>query len=263
MHSTDDFLKTGIEAIKNAEKIIMSYFGKNINFQTKSDNSPVTIADQEAEKIIRETISKKFPDHNFFGEEGGRTNKPSDYLWTIDPIDGTRHFTRGLPFFISLLSLSYKGKTVLAIVNHPYEDTILTSIRDQGAYLNQKQKLSVSQTNSLSLVHAGTGSVKYFDQLGLLSQLTKLNWDISVLKATEESRTYTALAKGEIDAIALPKGYAWDFAAPTLILEEAGAKVTDLYGKPLDFSTDQPMTFLAANPTLHKLILPYFLGNKG
>ncbi|NCN58674.1 hypothetical protein COW99_05215 [Candidatus Roizmanbacteria bacterium CG22_combo_CG10-13_8_21_14_all_38_20] len=99
MQDKSKFLKTAIEASNIAGKITTNYFNKGFSVQVKKDNSPVTIADKEAETAIREHMHKAFPNHGFLGEEQGRNTTDSEYTWIIDPIDGTKNFTHKLPFW--------------------------------------------------------------------------------------------------------------------------------------------------------------------
>jgi len=262
MPSTDNFLKVGIEAVKKAEKIILEYFSAGVNtgvdFKKKPDNSLVTEADLAAEKAIREVISKSFGDHEFLGEEFGDSHLNSDYVWIIDPIDGTRYFSRGMPFFMTLLSLHFRGKPIVGILNYPAQQKIITAIKDKGTFLNQKQKLEVSKIANLDRAFVSTSSIKYFSDQDQLESLARLNWSVSVLNSLEESRALSKMAQGIIDGWIVGKGFSWDFAAAALVLEEAGAVVSNLHGEKLNFLSTARMSFLATNPILHQKIVPYF-----
>ena len=91
-----EFLKTAIEAAKNAERVIMKHYSPDIAIEMKPDNTPVTAGDREAEEIIVKTIKEKFPEHGFIGEEG--TSKEAEFKWIIDPIDGTTNYVRGMSY---------------------------------------------------------------------------------------------------------------------------------------------------------------------
>lgn len=93
------FLRTALDAVRAAEAVINRYYQSNVAVELKADRTPVTVADVQAEQAIHEVISRAFPDHGFYGEETGRSQRDSDYLWLVDPIDGTKSFVRQYPFF--------------------------------------------------------------------------------------------------------------------------------------------------------------------
>ena len=102
-----------------SEKIISKYFRKNLEIETKDDESPVTIADKKVELLIRELIQKNYPEHGILGEEFDQTNIESEYIWVIDPIDGTRSFIAGHKDFGTLIALVYKNQPIIGIINCP------------------------------------------------------------------------------------------------------------------------------------------------
>lgn len=254
------FLQTGLEAVNEASKIILKYYN-NLDLEDveiKKDGSPVTIADKKAEQLIKKIILDEFPDHSFIGEEGSDIKNKSEYTWILDPIDGTRYFTSNMPFFTTELALIKNGEPIIGISHNPSANQTLTAIKNQGAYLNTKTKLQVSSATELKKVAVSAGSLKYFQEHNQLENLAKLNWDISQLRGLEESRMNLLLAQGILDCIMIPKGWSWDFAAVYLILKEAGAEVTNLFGEKLDFNSKEPQSMLAANKVLHSKIVKYF-----
>src|SRR4030042_1336109 len=112
-------IDVAIEAAKAAGELAYRYFKTQPKVSYKPDKSPVTKADIEAEKLIRKIISKNFPDHGFIGEELGQTNPNARFKWVIDPIDGTKQFVRGIPFWATLLALLENGKPILGVVYSP------------------------------------------------------------------------------------------------------------------------------------------------
>src|SRR6185437_12473234 len=102
-----------------AAAVIRGYFRQKIAVDDKSDASPVTIADREAEAAMRRLIEKRFPDHGIFGEEHGKTRPEAEYVWVLDPIDGTKSFISGIPLFGTLIGLTFRGRPVLGIVDQP------------------------------------------------------------------------------------------------------------------------------------------------
>jgi histidinol-phosphatase len=111
------FLDVGLEAVKAATKVITE--AKSFSILTKGDQSPVTKIDKQAEKVIRKIITKHFPDHGFLGEEYGDTNKEAEYIWIIDPIDGTKNFIRNIPTYSTQLALMKDNELIVGISHLP------------------------------------------------------------------------------------------------------------------------------------------------
>jgi histidinol-phosphatase len=257
-----NYLKAGLEAVESSSRIILSYYQQQLQEEEKDDSSPVTIADREAEQTIIGSLSAKFPDHGFMGEEFGRKNPAAEYTWIVDPIDGTRYFVHGLPYFTTELALMHQGEIIVGISHFPATGEAMTAVKGQGAWKNQTEKLRVSSATNMKKAILSSGSIKYFDSLNLLESLSKLNQKVSMLRGLEEGRASHLLAEGLIDGLLMPKGYIWDFAAICLIIQEAGGIVTDFSGKKLNLTSDQPMSMLACNPKLHQQILPYLSKTK-
>ena len=113
------FLFVALEAASKAEAVIMDYYSDSMASEIKSDGTPVTVADTEAEQIIIDTISDAFPDHGFLGEESGDTHSSSPYVWIIDPIDGTKNYIRHIPLFGTQIALMKSDELVLGVSNLP------------------------------------------------------------------------------------------------------------------------------------------------
>ena len=122
-------LEIAIEASRAAAEIIKKYYQGNFQIEIKNDQTPVTEVDIQAEKIIKEIILNAFPDHGFYGEETNRENYDSDFLWLVDPIDGTKGFVRGYPFFSTQIALMHKDQIILGVSNAPiFEEIILLNL---------------------------------------------------------------------------------------------------------------------------------------
>ncbi len=248
------FLKVGIEAVKEAEKVILHYFDTNIKIENKADGSPVTIADKKAEQIIRKIITSAFPDHGFIGEEYENQKNTSNYTWVIDPIDGTRNYSHGIPLFATELALFEKDQPILGISNAPLLKKLLTAEKGKGSFLNETTKLQVSTVSDVSDAYISVGSIKYFE--GKYDTLIKLNKECGGMKGFGDTWSYHFVAEGKLDAILEAKVKIWDIAAISVIVEEAGGIVTDLDGNKI---TTTSHSILASNQFLHKKILDYIL----
>lgn len=223
-------IDVAIEAARQAGALAYRYFKTQSTRVTyKPDNSPVTKADIEAEKLIRKIIIKKFPDHGIIGEELPAVNPDAKFKWIIDPIDGTKEFVRGIKTWSVLLALLENTKPVIGVAYYPYSDEIFVAQKGKGALLNGK-KTEVSKVKDLKVSAISHGSVNRFQRLNKLSSLAKIC-------ATVQSRRslstlgYNLLWKGQVDVVLEPGGGIQDFAAPSIITKEAGGKFTDFDGR--------------------------------
>lgn len=253
MQST--FLEVGLEAVAAAQKILLHYFDTNIASVRKSDNSPVTIADREAEAAIKHIIQKYFPDHGFYGEEEGEHNETAEYTWIIDPIDGTKSYMRGLPYFATELALVHRSEIILGISNAPVLGKLLHAEQGKGTRLNAKQ-VNVSSITNLEDAFLCHGSLRSFIPLGQFDHLGNLFGNCFAEKGFGDTWGFHYVAEGRIDGIVLAKIYYWDVAAQVILIEEAGGKVTDMYGQSL---TKDSRTVVASNGLLHDQILSYLV----
>lgn len=243
------FLETALTAVKEAEKIILKFYEKHITVQTKKDNSPVTQADKEAEEAIRRVISSAFPEHKFLGEEFGRSDSiaDSDYVWIIDPIDGTKNFIRGIPIFGTQIGLMHKKEFVVGINSMPAMGALLYAEKGQGAYLHNK-KITVSSTAQVSNAYISYGTMRYFEEVAKKEKLLSLVSQSYHARSFGDCWAFALVAEGKLDAVLEGKLNIWDIAASVPIIQEAGGRVSDLAGNPITLSTD---SFLATNGVLH------------
>ncbi|HEY5807552.1 MAG TPA: inositol monophosphatase family protein, partial [Povalibacter sp.] len=113
------FLIAALEAANAAAEVIRRYYQRNLEVIIKADKSPVTQADVETEKVIRDLIGSRFPDHGFYGEETGQSALDAEYLWLVDPIDGTKAFVREYPFFSTQIALMHRGRLIVGVSSAP------------------------------------------------------------------------------------------------------------------------------------------------
>lgn len=250
------YLKTGIRAVEEAEKVILKYFDTDLNIETKKDGSPVTIADKQAEQVIREIISESFPDHGFVGEEFGETGGESEFSWIIDPIDGTKNFSHGIPFFSTEVALLKGNEIILGISNAPALKKFVFAEKNQGAYTKSGKKLNVSSVSNLKDAFISTGGLKHFEKMGKVKEFQEIGEKCLGMKGFGDSWSYHFVAEGKLDVVLEAKVRIWDIAAISIIVEEAGGKVTDLKGNSISLSSK---SILASNKVLHQEILNYFI----
>ena len=120
--------------MKPAKREVLKLYRGQFSVDLKEDQSPVTIADRKAEEILRKKISQYFPEHGIIGEEFGNYNLDAEWVWTIDPIDGTRSFIRGLPLFACMIALLHKGKPVLGIIELPALGETAWAVEGKGSF---------------------------------------------------------------------------------------------------------------------------------
>lgn len=246
------FLKIALQAVLDAEHLIMDYYKGDIAVELKKDLSPVTIADKEAEKTIIKTIQKAFPDHGFLGEESGDTNLHAEYKWIIDPIDGTKNFTRKIPLFATELALMKNDDVIAGVSNVLGLKELYYASKNEGAYSSSDIRLNVSSTNTLSKSHITLGGLNHFQTIEKIDQLLSVIKGSSRVRAIGDAYAYHLLASGRLEAVIEAKIRIWDVASLMLIIEEAGGKVTDIEGNKL---TKDSTTILATNGRIHEEIL--------
>ena len=137
-------LEVAIKAALQAGKILEKYFEGEILRETKEDKSIVTRADRESEDVIKKLISETYPDHSIWGEETGLTENGNEYKWHIDPLDGTRNFANGIPFFAVSIALQHEGEIIVGVVYNPAMKALFYAEKGKGAYWNKK-RIFVSQ----------------------------------------------------------------------------------------------------------------------
>ena len=247
-------LEVALAATKIAEKVIRQYYQSDFAVEIKADKSPVTIADKTAEAEIKKFISQKFPEHNFLGEEGGGKKKDSKYTWIIDPVDGTKNFTRNLPFFCTQLGLMVDGEFIIGVANWPILDSCMYAERGAGAYLND-QPITVSKVNKIDESYFCHGGVKYFKEYGLLDQVAKLSAKTRFSRGWGAEFGQYYLPTGHLDINVDAYVEVWDIAAFIVILEEAGGKITDFEGNKISPETTR---IVSTNGLLHDQVVSYF-----
>ncbi len=235
-----------------AGKLVMRYYGK-AKVEVKRDGSFVTAADKASEKFIKKEITKAFPDHSILGEETGITGDGSDYLWCVDPVDGTTNFKVQNPFFNVSIALTKNGKPLVGVVYFPVMDEIFYAEKGKGAFLNGK-KIHVTSTNKIQdsflLYCPGRNMLHNAKMLRFEMKVRDMNGHIRHFGAAALELCFTACGRGE--AFLMPNVKPWDVAAGTLIITEAGGKVTTYQGKIFDINSG---SLIASNGKVHSNIL--------
>lgn len=223
-------LATAKSAAKAAEEIAQHYYQSNLEVQVKQDRSPVTAADIECEHAIKKIILDAFPEHGFYGEETGKQNANAEFLWLIDPIDGTKSFVRQYPFFSTQIALMVNGELVLGVSNAPIFEEMAWAAQGRGAFLND-QPITVSDVSSIDDATLSTGNIGALTQdASKWQRLGELIAKVHRIRGYGDFYHYHLLAAGKIDLVVESDLNILDIAALTVIIREAGGIVTDFNG---------------------------------
>ncbi len=250
-----------VELAKNAGKILIE-FQQKTKIVTQKTNSLdfATEADLASEKYIRSEITKRFPSHGILGEERGVTNSESDYIWIVDPLDGTLDYTRGFSSFDVLIALEHKSQLVVGCVYRPTTNNTFSSSKGFGTRKNNKQ-VNVSDVSSLedsiiyfSLPRHSTPAEETGRSLRVLHPLVKETG--LVRDAWEGGMSIANVAAGSAEACIFKKTGPkwWDVAAGILMVEEAGGRVSDLHGEKIA-NRDLTRGLVVSNGKIHDQLL--------
>ena len=249
------FLTTAIEAVVRAGDLQMAHFGRLMQIDKKGTIDLVTEVDIAVERMFRDLIARRFPDHHVLAEEmGGSATVPAGACWVFDPIDGTTNFAHGLPIFCASLALGLDGVPEVAAVYDPNRRELFTAERGGGAFLNG-MPLRVSSAERLVDAMLVTGFP--YDVHARVGEIVGL-FAAFVGEARAVRRLGSAaidlcwVAAGRMDGFWESDLKAWDIAGGALIVSEAGGCVTALDGTPF---TSRGGNVLATNGRLHDAML--------
>jgi histidinol-phosphatase len=211
----------------------------------------VTQADVDTEQVIRTLIAQRFPDHGFYGEETGQNALDAEYLWLVDPIDGTKAFVREYPMFSTQIALMHRGKLIVGVSSAPIYGEIAYAEVGKGAWLNERP-IQVSQIDSIENAALSAGNLKTLASGAQWQPYGQLVKRLQRIRGYGDFLHYHLLAAGKIDAVVESDVSILDIAALAVIVEAAGGRFTDLHGNALSLQTT---SVLAANQPLHSQVL--------
>lgn len=249
----DQALAVAKQAAAAAAQVIAKHYRRGGLVERKADATPVTVADREAELAIKAVLREHFPSHACFGEEFGRDGA-SVFTWLIDPIDGTRSFVRGYPFFSTQIALMYGGEVVLGVSSASQFCELAWARRSGGAFLNG-ERIAVSLADRIEHAHVSLGNLKTMAGDPRWLKLAALVRHAERVRGYGDFYHYHLLARGAIDAVIESDVHILDVAALSLLVTEAGGVITDLDGDPIGLSTT---SILAAAPGIHGALLAAF-----
>jgi histidinol-phosphatase len=250
MSGLDKLLNTAKLAAEAADAVSLAGFeNRDFTVSRKADNSEVTEIDRNTETAITSVLRDAFPDFGIYGEEHG-TSGPTDaeFVWVIDPIDGTTNFVRGVPVWGSLIALVHNDVPVLGVVSAPALGMRWWASAGEGAYFNGT-RIYVSTVNELSEAHVSTTPNKGWEKVGGLPALQQLQVDALRSRGFGDFWQHMLVAQGAIDVAIDAIGLApYDNAAIYPIVQEAGGTITDRFGN----SDWRANSMISTNGLLHQ-----------
>ncbi len=248
-------IKDILEITGIAGEIIREGFGKNFQIEYKTnEKNLVTEIDKKSEKAIMDYISKKYPTHNILTEETGEHKKNSDFVWVIDPLDGTTNFAHGLPIFAVSIGVMNEKEIVAGVVYDVMRNIFYSAEKGSGAFANDK-KINVSNNDKLGLGVLVTGFPYNVAENPdyAFERFTKLTKQArAVRRLGSAAIDFCYVASGVFDGFWEVSLHPWDMCAGKLIVEEAGGLVTDFTGNEIDIFTPQ---LLATNKKIHQQMI--------
>jgi histidinol-phosphatase len=246
-----EFLGTALDAAHAAAEVVRHYYQSNVAVTLKADKSPVTVADVETEKTIRSIIAAKFPTHGFYGEETGSSGLDAEYLWIVDPIDGTKAFVREYPMFSTQIALMHRGRLIVGVSSAPVYGELACAEIGVGAWLNDRP-IRVSGIDTIEAAALSTGNLKTLAMGPQWPAFGCLVGRLNRIRGYGDFLHYHLLASGRIDAVVESDVNILDVGACAVIVEAAGGRFSDLAGRPF---TLESTSVLATNGRLHEQVL--------
>jgi histidinol phosphatase-like enzyme (inositol monophosphatase family) len=222
-------LAAAIEIAREAGDLTLRFFGAERRFGLKDDASPVTAADLEAERAVRQRLASAFPGEPVLGEEEGGSTEAVD-RWVVDPIDGTKSFVCGVPLYATLLSYEVDFEPVVAVCHFPALGQTLWAEKGSGAFMNG-ESCHVADPRPLDQSVVSCGGHRSMADRGRMDGLLKIAGVVMTTRTWSDAYGHALVASGRIDAMLDPVVNRWDVSAASLIVHEAGGMFMDFSGK--------------------------------
>lgn len=257
--STDELtprLRLAVAAAKEAGRLTLDYFQRSdLEVEQKADNSPVTVADREAERTIRRMIADEFPDDGIFGEEMPEHVGRTAYRWILDPIDGTKSFVSGVPLYANLVGVETQGRSAIGVINIPALGECVYAAAGQGAWYERgdsdRVPARVAKQKHLKDGLFVTSEIDCYRERDALDAFLALERTAGVTRTWGDAYGYLLVATGRALAMVDAIVSLWDIAAIQPVIEEAGGRLTDWQGKASIYTGDA----IGANPDVIDEIL--------
>ncbi len=218
-----------------AEVILQHYQSQGLDVERKHDDSPVTIADREAERLLRDEITRHFPDDAIVGEEFGESEGTSGSRWILDPIDGTKAFIAGVPLFGVMIGLEHEGECVLGTVRFPVLGEAVAARRGGGTWYHRSghppRQTFARDTSELASADLCITDIECWREVSCLDGLLALSAQCRITRGWGDCYGHCLIATGRADIMVDPMLNSWDAAALIPIVTESGAEFVDFRGR--------------------------------
>ena len=256
---SDAFVAVAGQLADAAREVLLRYYRQPLGIIDKADETPVTIADREAETRMREIIAKAFPDHGVVGEEHGPDRADAEFVWVLDPVDGTKAFISGVPVFGTLIALTRAGIPVLGIIDQPVTGERWTGAAGRPTLLNG-EPIRTAPRGGLGDAVLWSTSPHMFDAVEIERVgFARLREASKFVHYGGECYQYAMLASGHIDLVVEGDMDPYDYCAHVPIIEGAGGIITDWQGGPLGLASGGKV-LAAASPELHEAARQILVG---
>jgi myo-inositol-1(or 4)-monophosphatase len=223
-----NFLDFTFDLAQASGEIICKYFRNKMDVESKSDQTPVTIADRQAEQVMRTMIQERYPDHGILGEEFDMVNPDARFQWILDPIDGTKTFVTGTYLFGTLIALLKDGRPIIGAINNPVTNQFLVGDGKtawlNGALVTVRDCLTIT---SATLLTTNPLTVHQYRDGGAFEALVR---QVKLYRTWGDCHGYYLVATGYADIMIDAAMHIWDVAALIPVIEGAGGKISDYYG---------------------------------
>lgn len=257
-----EFIELAEEMAEASAAVIRRYFRQAVAVDDKADQSPVTIADRETEAALRKLLAERVPDHGVIGEEQATTNPDADYVWVLDPIDGTKRFITGNPLFGTLIALLRDGRPILGVIDMPMLGERWIGAKGRPTAFSSATSTSEARArpcpglNRAALASTSPemfegGNEDAFERVRKATKLTQYGGDCY---------SYGLLASGFTDVVIEAGLGTYDYMALAAVIEGAGGIITDWDGKTLDLNSDGRVV-AAGDTACHADALKHLSGN--
>ena len=231
-----------------ARAVVRRYFRRPLAVEDKSDLSPVTIADREAEAAMRRLIEERFPEHGILGEEHGSVRAEAEHLWVLDPIDGTKSFISGIPLFGTLIALLHRGRPVLGVIDQPNLAERWIGAEGRPTTLNGARVETRRCPALASATLFSTAPESMFQDADALG-FARLRAAVKLTRTGADCYAYAQLASGFIDLVVEAQMKPYDYCALVPVIAGAGGVITDWQGEALGLHSDGRV-FACGDPAL-------------
>lgn len=258
----DDGLVVMAEKMADAARsIIMRYFRTGVSVDDKPDSSPVTIADRESERAMRDLLAEAYPDHGVIGEEFGSDRPDAEYVWVLDPIDGTKQFITGKPTFGTLIALTHRGRPVVGVIESPAMGERWVGALGRWTTHSDahgRRDVRTRPCDSLARATLCTTSADLFSS-DVVAAFERLKRSVKLPLAGGDCYNYGLLASGFCDVVIDATMDYYDYAALVPVVEGAGGAISDGFGATLSGESDI-VVLAAGNHELHEAAIAAMKG---